>query len=150
MWSETRLHDLLAERFAPETLLEQLADTQNCGFLIASVGSKPVGYLKTNWQQPDPTTSRPAAELQNLYVDATLTNRGIGTRLLRAGLILAREQLEDVVWLQVLVDNEDGQRFYRKNGFVPIGQIPFNTDLVNTAMTVMIVSLAAGMTSGAK
>lgn len=142
IWGVDKLQRLLVERFATDTLTQQLADTQHTGFLIASIAERPVGFAKINWAVPDPAVGRPGAELQKLYVDAKLTGRGIGERLLKSALLLAREQPEDVLWLQVLDENDAAQRFYRRHGFITIGQVPFNTDVIQTAMNVMIFNLA--------
>ena len=89
IWGPERLRSYLVEQYAADKLASELADTQYNGFLIASIGKQPAGFLKINWQQHEPMTRRPGAELQKLYVDARFGNRGIGTRLLKSSLILA-------------------------------------------------------------
>lgn len=150
IWGVDKLRSLLSEHFSPETLAGELADTQNSSFLIASLAGRAVGFARLNWGVPDPASGRAGAELQKLYVDTTLTGQGIGGRLLKSGMVLAKEQHEDVFWLQVLADNDNAQQFYRRHGFVTIGQVPFSTDVIQTAMIVMVMNLASVGTQRAK
>lgn len=143
VWGVAELQDYLQEHFAPDTLTAQLADTQYRDFLIASIAGQPVGFVKINWQEQEPTLGQSGAELERLCIDARFTGRGIGALLLKSSLILAKELNQDELWLRVLAENDGAQRFFRRYGFATIGHVPFNTDAQKTALVVMVLSLAA-------
>lgn len=57
--------------------------------------------------------------IENLYVDPEYRGAGVGADLLAAAERELAEQGVDVVALEAMADNEDGRRFYRRNGYEP-------------------------------
>ena len=62
------------------------------------------------------------AHLLNLCVAPTAQGRGIGRRLLRRVLRLAREHEADTVFLEVRASNSGARRLYESEGFCEVGQ----------------------------
>jgi len=57
--------------------------------------------------------------IQNLYVRPAYRNRGLGSELLDAATDALADRGIDVVKLEVMVDNDAAERFYRRHGFDP-------------------------------
>ncbi len=62
------------------------------------------------------------AHLLNLCVAPAAQGRGIGRRLLRRVLRLAREHEADTVFLEVRASNTGARRLYESEGFCEVGQ----------------------------
>jgi ribosomal protein S18 acetylase RimI-like enzyme len=89
-----------------------------------------VGYLTTEkWatvREPaldeDPhQTHQPTGTILNittLAVDPAYQNRGLGERLLRAAIALARQE----GCTQIILETAHAERFYRRHGFEKLGQ----------------------------
>ncbi|MFN8423734.1 MAG: GNAT family N-acetyltransferase [Anaerolineae bacterium] len=95
--------------------------------LVADLSGRLVGYAQFGAALAAPTTQppRPDTELRRLYVHPDFQRRGIGTALMKAALshpILATARL---IALDVWVQNEGAQRFYRRHAFEPVGTRTF-------------------------
>ena len=75
------------------------------GFLIARVADR-------DW------------EIENIVVAAAARRRGLGTRLIREFLELARRQESESVFLEVRSSNHAARGLYQKCAFVEIGRRP--------------------------
>ncbi|MFA9430575.1 GNAT family N-acetyltransferase [Egicoccus sp. AB-alg2] len=118
-----------ARSFAEPRIAEQLAQP-GAAFLLGvdPTTARVVAYAHV---RPAPATMVPAerpVELARLYVELPLTGRGIGSRMMAAVLAHARARAHDRIWLGVWEHNRAAQRFYRRWGFVPVGQIAFVLD----------------------
>jgi hypothetical protein len=65
------------------------------------------------------------AEVEQIYVRATHHGRGLGGRLLRHAVDLARDQGSAFVWLGVWEDNAKAIAVYERHGFVTFGDHVF-------------------------
>lgn len=95
-------------------------------FLIAEIDGKPAGYAKLNSDVMEEgiTAERPI-ELARLYSHQEYIGKGVGQSLMDACFDVARERNHDVMWLGVWEFNPRAQRFYEKNGFLPVGRHVF-------------------------
>ncbi|HAI58256.1 MAG TPA: ribosomal-protein-alanine N-acetyltransferase [Xanthomonadaceae bacterium] len=64
------------------------------------------------------------AQLLNLCVDPAVHRRGLGRRLLRRMVDLARWHMADRIFLEVRPSNPGAQALYASEGFLPIGRRP--------------------------
>lgn len=142
LWSAAGLQRFLAQDFASAALQASLADTRHHQWLLAfSADGEALGLSKTNWDQANPLTHSPGAELQKLYLRRSAVGQGIGERLLEALRHSANERGQRNLWLDVLRSNTRAQRFYARQGFRELGEIPFATDLNEIGMLVMLCEL---------
>lgn len=63
------------------------------------------------------------ATIVDLFVTEKFRGNGIGGKLLEAALQWSNSRMLDYIELNVLAENEDGARFYRKKGFKPVSHI---------------------------
>jgi GNAT superfamily N-acetyltransferase len=123
-----RPHDMAAymsEAFDPGTIAAELADPRSL-FFIAEIDGEPVGYAKLHDGEPAECVAGPSPiELNRLYVKHEWHGRGVGAALMNACLDRARNQQHQTIWLGVWEHNPRALAFYRKGGFVEIGEHPF-------------------------
>lgn len=111
----------LQASFGPEKQVAELADPSTF-FLIAEDGGTPVGYAKLQAGEPAISgVASPAVELARIYVLKGWIGRGVGSKLMQAGLGEAEGRGFKVMWLRVWEKNLRAIAFYRKWGFVEAG-----------------------------
>ena len=83
-------------------------------------------------------------ELERIYVDQNAHGRGVGAALMRTCLDTARQADYGAVWLGVWDRNTRALAFYRKMGFLDVGEKTFTvgTDVQNDR--VMMCMLDGG------
>ena len=126
----------LCASFGAERQAAELADPKSV-FFIAEVGGQAVGYARLHSGAPaEGVTGERPIELLRIYALREWAGRGVGPRLLEACIAEAQARGHDVLWLGVWERNLRAQAFYRKWGFVEVGQHTFQlgsepqTDLV--------------------
>jgi GNAT superfamily N-acetyltransferase len=107
--SQAQIDAMLADRYAPERIREQLDDPRHA-WRVARRGDALVGFAHA---LRDDT----GCKLDKLYVDPARQRRGIGAALLRAIEDWARQQQLHHLWLQVNRGNAQAIRAYEKYGF---------------------------------
>ncbi|WP_223881634.1 GNAT family N-acetyltransferase [Affinibrenneria salicis] len=143
LWSEQGIRRFLAQDFAAESLTSSLQpDSGSAWFLAEDERGAAIGFARVNWDKPLPLSTRRGAELQKIYFLPAATGRGCGERLMREIMQAATARRKTLIWLDVLNSNLDAQRFYARQGFQPLGQIPYRTDKVDIGMTVMAHELS--------
>ena len=144
IWSEKGMQDLLRRDFADEVLAASLSSTdQTCWMLINDPSGQEVGFIKINWQQPDPIDGMMGAELQKIYFLEHAAGKGYGLQAMQAIFDHARQRSETSIWLDVLNSNTGASRFYLRLGFKALGEVPFKTDISDVGMTVMRYDLSS-------
>ncbi len=125
-WAET-YRDIIPEdertRFVELAYSEEsLKHRMESGvFLVAVLGSEVVGFADF-----DPDPSKPLeVELAAIYVLPEMQGRGVGTRLLEAGI--GRFGSARSLTLRVARDNRGGRRFYEARGFRSVGEHVWRT-----------------------
>lgn len=91
---------------------------------VASVGSRPVGFIVARRVPGSRTGGGSDAEIYNIGVDKEYQGAGIGTRLIREFLEQCRSAGIEDIWLEVRAGNESAIRFYKKLGFVEFSVRP--------------------------
>lgn len=94
--------------------------------LIVEVDGQLAGFAQLRpGKAPNCVRASSAIELWRFYVDRSWHGRGIAHSLMRATLDAARARAADTLWLGVWEHNPRAQAFYRKCGFVDVGQQSF-------------------------
>lgn len=120
--------DLVAfadQRYGESQQIAELEDSR-ATFLIGRVGDAVVGYAKLAESAAPAclSASRPV-ELERLYLYANWHGRGVGKLLLDWCTSEATSQSHDVIWLDVWDQNAQATSFYKKSGFVVVGERPY-------------------------
>lgn len=85
-----------------------------------------VGYAQLRWgPAPAGVAGRAPGEIQRLYVAVERHGRGVAQALMQACLETLRARGSDVAWLGVWEHNPRAIAFYRKVGFVEVGEHVF-------------------------
>jgi ribosomal protein S18 acetylase RimI-like enzyme len=94
--------------------------------LLGEQDGQLAGFAQLRWPDaPGCVVARAPGEIQRLYVARDWHGRGIAQELMRACMEAMRERGSDVVWLGVWERNPRAIAFYRKFGFVPVGDHVF-------------------------
>lgn len=95
--------------------------------LLSEQGGALTGFAQLRWADaPDCVTAKAPGEIQRLYVAGDWHGKGVAQALMRASLEAMRERDADVVWLGVWERNPRAIAFYRKFGFVEVGDHVFS------------------------
>jgi ribosomal protein S18 acetylase RimI-like enzyme len=107
--SQAQIDAMLADRYAPERMREQLNDPRQA-WRVAQQNDVPVGFAHALLEDG-------GCKLDKLYVHTDLQRRGIGAALLREIEDWARDHQCARLWLQVNRGNTQAVRAYQKYGF---------------------------------
>ncbi len=107
--SQAQIDAMLADRYAPHQIREQLADPHHFWW-VARQGEAPVGFAHARLDRSD-------CKLDKLYVHPTHQRQGIGAALIQAVADWARTQGARRLWLQVNRGNRQAIQAYEKYGF---------------------------------
>jgi ribosomal protein S18 acetylase RimI-like enzyme len=137
-WSAAGLERYLDAQYEQATVERDLGGETNVRYDVLEVDGALVGFAKTvrdRWV-PDGTNRR-GLELEKIYVLASAVGRGFGAALLARVVEVATEGSTRWIWLDVLRTNEAATRFYERNGFAKVAEVPFATDVREIGMFVM-------------
>ena len=130
--AETRPEDMdayLANAYRPDGLAVELADPRH-RWLVAEADGRLSGFSHLHDEE---THEAVAAErpvlLAHLYLDRPYQGIGLGSALMRRSMAEARAAGHDVIWLGVWERNPKAVEFYRRWGFRPVGETPFDFGL---------------------
>ena len=85
-----------------------------------------VGFAQLRWNgAPECVVAKAAGEIQRLYVAQDWHGKGVAQELMHACLEELRARGADVAWLGVWERNPRAIAFYRKSGFVEVGDHVF-------------------------
>jgi ribosomal protein S18 acetylase RimI-like enzyme len=94
--------------------------------LLAQAGDELVGFAQLRWgTTPACVPATAAGEIQRLYVVREFHGKGIAQMLMEACLQSMVGRGSDVVWLGVWERNPKAIAFYRKFGFIEVGEHVF-------------------------
>ncbi len=102
-WAESLIGASFGGRL--QVRLGSVIDALSCEGLVAEMHASPTGLI---------TFRGDGADLEIVYLETTLTQQGIGTRLIQA--VIDRTAPERV-WVVTTNDNLDALRFYQRRGF---------------------------------
>lgn len=99
-------------------LTKQLNDP-DCGFYVAVLDTKVIGYLKVNsGKSQTELKDENSIEIERIYVLKAFHGKKVGQLLYEKALHLARLAQAEYVWLGVWEKNQRAIQFYKKNGFI--------------------------------
>ena len=94
--------------------------------LLSEEDGRLAGFAQLRWEgAPDCVAAAAAGEIQRLYVAGDWQGKGVAQQLMDACLEALRGRGSDVVWLGVWERNPRAIAFYRKFGFVEVGDHVF-------------------------
>lgn len=112
-------------RFSSEVLAAEVSHEANT-FFVARLENEIIGYIKlTVAEKPAELAGLNNIEIARIYVDQKTIGKGIGRKLMQAGLDFARTSGFEVVWLGVWEFNFAAHKFYEKWGFERFGEHVF-------------------------
>ena len=98
----------------------------NCPYYHVHLEGKPIGILWLRLHAPDPDHPElPGLKLERIYLDPSITGRGIGSYLMNYVKAAGRRLGKALVWLERMDSNESTIRFYRRQGFTRGGAFSF-------------------------
>lgn len=104
---------------------QEIADPDRVTLLCEADGEL-VGYAQVRWGKvPAFVVAKSPGEIQRIYVLAACHGKGVARELMEAGIREITARGGDVVWLGVWEHNPRAIAFYRKLGFVPVGEQVF-------------------------
>jgi ribosomal protein S18 acetylase RimI-like enzyme len=112
----------------------QAAEISNPGMvtLLSEVEGRIVGYAQVRWDRaPGCVSAKHPGEIQRLYVVKDMHGKGIAQELMHACIRELEQRGADAVWLGVWEHNPRAIAFYKKSGFVEVGNqvFPLGGDL---------------------
>jgi diamine N-acetyltransferase len=124
----------LEEAFGVAQQRAELSDPRRVTLLVEEEGEL-AGYVYLHRTPPggahQGVPPGEAVEIQRFYVSSRHHGHGVARRLMEAAMETAREMEGELVWLGVWEHNARAIGFYRKHGFVDVGEQDFvlGTDL---------------------
>ena len=104
--------------FTQEKIAAELANP-DFRFYIAWINNTAVGFTKIRKdRQPKGITGKRSLEIERIYVLQEFQGFSIGKELMKLVKQIAKDEGDQVIWLQVWQQNEKAIQFYRKSGFV--------------------------------
>ncbi len=85
--------------------------------LVCEVKNKVVGYIAGYIDEYSFRTLNPIAEVENMYVEENFRGKGIGTKLIKKFIKLAKDKGAKLVKVSAFCKNTSAQRFYKHLGF---------------------------------
>ncbi|MFK7904817.1 MAG: GNAT family N-acetyltransferase [Chitinophagales bacterium] len=107
----------LNSAFNDEKLTIELKEEQS-KFYLARYKEEATGYFKINFgsAQTD-INDEDAMELERIYLLHQFQGKGIGKKLLKQAINIAKKCEMKYLWLGVWEENEQAIQFYKRNGF---------------------------------
>ncbi|MES2762228.1 MAG: GNAT family N-acetyltransferase [Bacteroidota bacterium] len=115
--TEADMQKYIIENLSIEKLENEL-NTKGSDFYFLRSHEQVIGYLKLNVgiaqteQQPGNTL-----EIERIYLMNEYHGKGLGERLLKQAIDIAKQQHASYIWLGVWEENLKAISFYKKNGF---------------------------------
>lgn len=146
------LEEFLRTTYGEAQQAAEIADPE-VRTVLAWQGDTLVGFLQVRPGDPPPCVAATGAlELGRIYVDGPAHGAGVGNLLMREALDIASDQGARVLWLGVFQFNERAIRFYRRWGFVPVGEHVFHVgnDAQRDLILLRVMDTDAADTSPAR
>jgi ribosomal protein S18 acetylase RimI-like enzyme len=125
LYSPQDLEVFLHTAYGADYLRAALADPHRAAWLVEQNGVAVGHALAGPCDLPHPEVGPRSVELKRLYLSRSVQAQGLGARLFETVLAWLDQDGPQDVWLGVWSDNHGAQRFYRRYGFVPVGEYGF-------------------------
>lgn len=122
---ESDIQDYIDKNFTIESLSDALKDS-HIFFSKVLVDKQLAGYSKLILDKTHPLTKvTPVAKFERLYLLKDFYGLGLGEKLLKHNLEIAKKQNQKGLWLFVWTENDKALKFYKKSNFTIIGEHNF-------------------------
>ena len=116
--------------------------------LLCECEERLAGFAQLRWgDAPSCVAAKAPGEIQRLYVVGDCHGKGVARELMNACIDEMRDRRSDVVWLGVRERNPRAITFYKKFGFVEVGDHAFPLGSDPQRDIVMARSVADGSPS---
>ena len=106
----------------PVSKISSEIKNENCLHYIAYFNNKPVGYLKINIDAAiNGEDKKKGLELERIYIDTTVVNKGLGTYLMNFVLDIAMAYQKEYIFLKAMDTAQLALQFYTKMGYEKVG-----------------------------
>lgn len=106
----------------PVSKIKSEIENENCLHYIAFINDKPVGYLKININAAiEGGDKTKGIELERIYIDNAVVNKGFGTQLMNFVLDIAISYQKEYIFLKAMDTAELALQFYKKMGYEIVG-----------------------------
>jgi ribosomal protein S18 acetylase RimI-like enzyme len=106
----------------PISKIKSEIENENCLHYIAYINDKPVGYLKININAAiEGGDKTKGIELERIYIDTTVVNKGFGTQLMNFVLDTAKSYQKEYIFLKAMDTAQLALQFYTKMGYEKVG-----------------------------
>lgn len=138
------LDAFLADAYRVDDVRDQLADERHRWLVVEDAGAS-VGFahLVVGESVPPVKGERPVL-LAEIYLERSQQGRGVGAALMQRCISEASWLGGDVLWLGVWEHNARAIGFYRKSGFVEVGDAPFTFGSEQQRDIIMSLPLPPG------
>lgn len=119
--------NFITNQFSVSRIEATIKTCTDC-IIVSEYKNNLVGVLEIEYNKKCPINNIAATELNKLYILDWFCGIGIGEKLLqKAEEIIKNKQLNEF-WLWVLDSNTKAINFYKKHGFITIGEAPFKME----------------------
>lgn len=126
LYPEADLSAFLEEAYGVAKLARLAADPR-WAFWLAEADGAAVGHgLAGPCDLPHPEVTATCGEIKRLYLLKTVQAGGHGARLFETMVSWLQGAGAKDLWLGVWSENHGAQRFYRRYGFLPVGEYGFH------------------------
>ena len=123
--SKEDIDNYVSQNFSVENIRKEL-DELNSDFYLLFVDSKLIGYSKLMYDKTDDLVAiKNATYLSRFYLLKEYYGKGYGKELFDHNIKICKSRKQKGIWLKVWVENEKAIRFYKKMGFISIGNTDF-------------------------
>lgn len=106
----------------PVSKITNEIENENCLHYIAYINNTPVGYLKINIDAAIKGGDiKEGIELERIYIDTAVVNKGLGTQLMHFVLDIAKSYQKEYIFLKAMDTAELALQFYTKMGYEKVG-----------------------------
>lgn len=106
--------------------LEKELSTVSSQFFFIFFNHEVAGYLKVNTlDSQSENMGEESLEIERIYIRPKFQKLGLGKYLINKAIEIAEEQEKNKIWLGVWEKNENAIAFYKKLGFVQVGNHSF-------------------------
>jgi GNAT superfamily N-acetyltransferase len=127
LWFSGGMDWYMNEFAYPVSTIKREIENENCLHFIAYINKEPIGYLKINIDAAiEGGEEKEGIELERIYVDATVVNKGIGSYLMDFIFNIARTYQKKYIFLKAMDTAHLAIQFYLKMGYELVGsfQLP--------------------------
>lgn len=133
----------VAASFGPERQARELGDA-GVDYLLALRDATLLGFAQLRRHPPPPCVTQPGPrELHRFYVDRSVQGSGLAQRLMAAVFETARSRHAGHLWLSVWERNPRAIAFYKRCGFVDVGEKDFYVGPDRQRDRVLLASVEA-------